>query len=291
MVIYKIRKLNEGYVIMLLMIIIISLIIGFLSAFVGSLVGLGGGIIFVPAMLFLYDNVEAFSWASPQTIVGISLITMVFTGMSSTLAYLKLKRVDMKTGILFLIGSLPGSVFGSWMNTKMDVQSFSLYFGLLMLIIFFMMLIDREKLMKNKQLEITDKTRTFVIDNETYQYNVRVVPAFILSFAVGLLSGLFGIGGGTISVPAMILFFGIPVQIAIGTSMFMIFFISLISSSTHIILGHIVWKYMLFFVIGSYVGGTVGARTSKLFKGKTLEWFLKIVIVIAAIRLIYESFQ
>lgn len=276
---------------MLLMIIIISLIIGFLSAFVGSLVGLGGGIIFVPAMLFLYDNVEAFSWASPQTIVGISLITMVFTGMSSTLAYLKLKRVDMKTGILFLIGSLPGSVFGSWMNTKMDVQSFSLYFGLLMLIIFFMMLIDREKLMKNKQLEITDKTRTFVIDNETYQYNVRVVPAFILSFAVGLLSGLFGIGGGTISVPAMILFFGIPVQIAIGTSMFMIFFISLISSSTHIILGHIVWKYMLFFVIGSYVGGTVGARTSKLFKGKTLEWFLKIVIVIAAIRLIYESFQ
>ncbi|HLQ70723.1 MAG TPA: sulfite exporter TauE/SafE family protein, partial [Bacillota bacterium] len=170
-------------------------------------------------------------------------------------------------------------------------QSFSLYFGLLMLIIFFMMLIDREKLMKNKQLEITDKTRTFVIDNETYQYNVRVVPAFILSFAVGLLSGLFGIGGGTISVPAMILFFGIPVQIAIGTSMFMIFFISLISSSTHIILGHIVWKYMLFFVIGSYVGGTVGARTSKLFKGKTLEWFLKIVIVIAAIRLIYESFQ
>jgi len=266
-------------------------LIGFLSAFVGSLVGLGGGIVFVPAMLFLYDTVEAFSWATPQTIVGISLITMVFTGMSSTLAYYKLKRVDVRTGVIFLIGSLPGSVFGSWMNTKMDLQSFSIYFGILMLVVFFMMLIDREKLLKNKQLEITDKTRTFVIDNETYQYNVQIVPAFILSFAVGLLSGLFGIGGGTISVPAMILFFGIPVQIAIGTSMFMIFFISIISSTTHIVLGHIVWKYMLFFIIGSYIGGTVGARTSKLFTGKTLEWFLKIVIVIAAIRLIYEGFQ
>lgn len=275
----------------MVLIIVICLIIGFLAAFVGSLVGLGGGIVFVPAMLFLYDNVETFSWATPQTIVGISLITMVFTGMSSTLAYLKLKRVDVRTGLIFLVGSLPGSVFGSWMNTKMDVQSFSLYFGVLMLIIFFMMLIDREKLMKNRQLEMTDKTRTFVIDHETYQYNVTIIPAFILSFAVGLLSGLFGIGGGTISVPAMILFFGIPVQIAIGTSMFMIFFISLISSSTHIFLGHIVWKYMLFFIIGSYIGGTVGAKTSKLFKGKTLEWFLKIVIIIAAIRLIYESFQ
>lgn len=272
-----------------MLIIIISLIIGFIAAFVGSLVGLGGGIVLVPAMLFLYDNMEAFSWATPQTIVGISLITMVFTGMSSTLAYYKLKRVDVKTGAIFLIGSLPGSVFGSWMNTKMDLDSFSLYFGVLMLIIFFMMFIDREKIMKNKSLEITDQTRTFIIDNETYQYNVTLIPSLVLSFAVGVLSGTFGIGGGTIAVPAMILFFGIPVQVAIGTSMFMIFFISIISSSAHIFLGHIVWKYVLFFIIGSYIGGTVGARTSKLFKGKTLEWLLKIVIVIAAIRLIFES--
>lgn len=273
-----------------MLIIVISLIIGFIAAFVGSLVGLGGGIVLVPAMLFLYDNVEAFAWATPQTIVGISLITMIFTGMSSTLAYYKLKRVDIKTGLIFLIGSLPGSVLGSWMNTKMDLDSFSLYFGILMIIIFFMMLIDREKLKKNKPLEITDKTRTFIIDNETFQYNVTLLPAFFLSFAVGILSALFGIGGGTIAVPAMILIFGVPVQVAIGTSMFMIFFISIISSTTHIFLGHIVWKYVLFFIIGSYIGGTVGARTSKLFKGKTLEIFLKLVIVIAAIRLIYESF-
>jgi len=274
-----------------MIIIFIAIIIGFLSAFVGSLVGLGGGIIFVPAMLFLYDNFANFSWANPQAIVGISLITMVFTGLSSTLAYYKLRRVDIKTGVLFLIGSLPGSVFGSWINTKLETNDFSLYFGILMLVIFFMMLIDREKLVKQKKLEITDQTRSFTIDGETFQYNVTVLPALILSFMVGMLSGLFGIGGGTISVPAMILFFGIPVQIAIATSMFMIFFISIFSATTHIVLGHIVWSYVLFFVIGSYIGGTVGAKTSKLFKGKTLEWILKIVIVIAAIRLIIESFH
>ncbi len=275
----------------LVIIILLSLLIGFISAFVGSLVGLGGGIIFVPAMLFLYDNVATFSWATPQTIVGISLITMVFTGMSSTIAYYKIGRVDIKTGVLFLIGSLPGSVFGSWINTKLDTNDFSLYFGILMLIVFAMMLVDRNKLLKNKTFEVTKYTRTFDIDGETHQYNVTYIPAFILSFAVGALSGLFGIGGGTISVPAMILFFGIPVQIAIATSMFMIFFISLISATTHIALGHIVWAYVIFFVIGSYVGGTVGAKTSKLFKGKTLEWILRIVIVIAAIRLIIESFH
>jgi len=272
-----------------MVVIILSIIIGFISAFVGSLVGLGGGIIFVPAMLFLYDNFSTFSWATPQTIVGISLVTMVFTGLSSTLAYYRQGRVDVKTGVLFLIGSLPGSVIGSWLNTLLDTDAFSLYFGVLMLVVFAMMLIDREKLMKNKTLEITKHTRTFEIDGQTHQYNVTYIPAFILSFMVGTLSGLFGIGGGTISVPAMILFFGIPVQIAIATSMFMIFFISIISATTHIALGHIVWAYVLFFVIGSYIGGTVGAKTGKLLKGKTLEWILRIVIVIAAVRLIVES--
>src|SRR5690625_4015863 len=111
-------------------------------------------------MLFLYDNFASFSWANPQAIVGISLITMVFTGLSSTLAYYKLKRVDIRTGVLFLIGSVPGSVFGSWLNTLLDTDEFSLYFGILMIVIFGMMLVDRNKLFKKKEFEVTKNTRT-----------------------------------------------------------------------------------------------------------------------------------
>lgn len=273
----------------MVIVIVIALVIGFLAAFIGSLVGLGGGIVLVPTMLFLSEFVPALDWATPQTIVGISLITMVFTGLSSSLAYLKLKRVDIKTGFLFLVGSIPGSILGSWLNTKFDVSNFSLYFGILMVIIFFFMLIDREKLAKNKDIKVTKNTRTFELEGKTHHYNVPVIPALILAVAVGMLSGLFGIGGGTISVPAMILLFGIPVQVAIGTSMFIILFISIVSSATHIVLGNIVWAYVAFFVVGSYIGGTVGARTSALFKGKTLEWFLRIVILIAAVRLMFDG--
>lgn len=272
-----------------MVVILLAVFIGFLAAFVGSLVGLGGGIVFVPTMLFLHEYVPVFSWATPQTIVGISLVTMIFTGMSSTVAYLKMKRVDVKTGLIFLIGSIPGSIFGSWLNTKFNVEQFSLYFGLLMVVIFFLMLIDRNKIKRNKDIKVTKQTRTFEVDGEVHHYNVPFIPAFLLAMIVGMLSGLFGIGGGTISVPAMILLFGIPVQVAIGTSMFIIFFISIVSASTHIALGHIAWAYVAFFVIGSYIGGTVGAKTSARFKGKTLEWFLRIVILIAAIRLMFES--
>lgn len=274
---------------LLLLIIVISLFIGILSAFIGSLVGLGGGLILVPILLFLGKTTTLFSWATPQAIVGISLITMVFTGLSSTLGYLRLRRVDMKTGVLFLTGSIPGSIFGAWSNQFFDSQQFSLYFGILMIIIFGLLLLDREKLAREKKSFNSDRLRTFTIDGETYKYEVSPIPAFILAFFVGTLSGLFGIGGGTISVPAMILIFGIPVQVAIGTSMFMIFFISLISTITHGILGHILYSQALFFIVGAYLGGTLGVRVGQHLRGNVLEWLLRIVILIAAIQLIIEG--
>lgn len=281
------KYITKGLVIRL--VIILCVLIGFLSAFIGSLVGLGGGVILVPAMLILYENLSSFAWANPQTIVGISLVTMVFTGLSSTIAYYQQRKVDIKTGVTFLIGSIPGGIFGSWVNTQLDVANFSLYFGILMIFIFSLMLVDRNKLVKDKPIKITKYTRTFELEGNTYQYNVPYIPAIFLAFVVGTLSGLFGIGGGTISVPAMMLFFGIPVQVAVATSMFMIFAVSIFSSSTHIFFGHIAWTYVIFFIIGSYLGGTFGAKTSKLLKGRTLEWILRIVILIVAIRFIVQS--
>lgn len=269
--------------------ITISLFIGLLSAFIGSLVGLGGGVVLVPLLLYLTKTTDLFSWATPQIIVGTSLITMVFTGLSSTLGYLRLKRIDLKTGVIFLIGSLPGGVFGSWINQFFDAKQFSLYFGILMIIIFGLLLLDRNKLVRNRDLSHVEGVRSFTFDDVTFHYKVDVIPAFILAFFVGTLSGLFGIGGGTISVPAMMLIFGVPVQIAIGTSMFMIFFISFISTLTHIFLGNIIFSYAFFFIIGAYFGGTLGARTSQYLKGNVLEWLLRIVILIAAIQLIIEG--
>src|SRR5690625_6010261 len=93
---------------------------GFLSAFVGSLVGLGGGIIFVPAMLLLYQYTDTFTWADPQTIVGISLISMVFTGLSSTIVYLKLKRIDIKIGLFFFSFNLHSIFFCVLFNSSFN---------------------------------------------------------------------------------------------------------------------------------------------------------------------------
>lgn len=271
------------------MVYLICLVIGVSAAFLGGLVGLGGGIILIPALLFLNQYAAIFAWATPQVIVGISLITMVFTALSSTITYSKNKRIDYKAGLFLLTGCIPGGVLGSWMNQFFNVNQFSLYFGLLIIIVSMLSFFGRrqpsQKMLQNKDINLT----TVHIDGKAFHYHISMFPAFVISFVVGLLSGLFGIGGGSITVPALMLVFGIPIQIAIATSMFMILFISIISSSMHIILGNVVWEYALLFMVGAWLGGTIGARTNQSLKGKTLEWILRAVLVVVGLRLIFDG--
>ncbi|WP_010095047.1 sulfite exporter TauE/SafE family protein [Ornithinibacillus scapharcae] len=268
------------------MIFIICLTIGILTAFLGSLVGLGGGVILIPSLLLLQQFVPGFEWVTPQSIVGISLITMVFTSLASTLTYFKEKRVDYKTGLLFLIGSIPGSMLGSWLNQFMRTEQFLLYFGVLIILISMLLFLKRNP---EKKRMNGNSMRSFQVGDNVYEYSISIPLAIILALVVGTLSGLFGIGGGSIMVPAMILLFGFPVHIATATSMFMIFFVSMMGASSHIFLGHIAWEYVLFFIPGAWIGGKVGAKISQLLKGNTLEWILRVTLILIGIRMIMNG--
>ncbi|TFJ91608.1 sulfite exporter TauE/SafE family protein [Lentibacillus salicampi] len=257
-----------------LLIYFICVIIGLAASFAGSLVGMGGGVILIPAMLLMYQYSDAFAWATPQVIVGISLITMVFTAFSSTLAFYRSKRIHIKIGLLFLTGSIPGGILGSWLNQFISSEDFSLYFGVLMIVMSFLFLVKRDK-------------RT----DDNVSRKTPVLSVFIISLIIGAISGLFGTGGGAMIVPAMIFLFGLSVHTAAATSMFVILFISIMSAGTHIALGHIVWEYAGFFVIGAWVGGTLGAKVNQLMKSSLLEWILRLMLVIVGIRLIIEGFM
>ena len=271
------------------MILIICLLIGVVSAFLGSLLGLGGGIVFVPVMLFLAGQLPDFAWAKPQTIVGLSLIAMFFTAMSSTLSYAKKGRIDYRTGIILLCGSIPGGILGSWINQFDNVDQFTLYFGCLVIVLSLLLFIKRSPKEIDYSKVNKGNVRSFVVDGETHEYVVSIPIAFLISIAVGLVSGLFGIGGGSIVVPALILLFYVPLHVATATSIFMILITSFFGSLTHLYLGHIIWKYALFFIPGSWVGGILGAKVNQTLKGSALSWLFRIILIFMGIRLILEG--
>ena len=268
---------------------ILLAVIGLAAGIVGALVGLGGGIILVPATLFVGINLGLIDGITPQTVVGLSVVMMIFTGLASTLSYMKTKTIDFRSGFIFFLGSVPGTLLGAFVNKGLDLPSFNLYFGILLILLSTLLLV-RKYLKPVSWFVNRGKKRTFTDNtNQTYVYGYPVWFALLLTFVVGFSSGLFGIGGGSIIVPAMILLFLFPPHVAVGTSMFMVFLSALVNSITHISLGNVPWIYTIPVIPAAYIGAKIGARLNQKMKSETLVVALRIILLLLGVRSIIDG--
>ncbi|TQR09290.1 sulfite exporter TauE/SafE family protein [Psychrobacillus soli] len=262
---------------------ILLVVAGLFSGIVGALVGLGGGVILVPAVLFFGTTLALIPDITPQSVVGLSVVMMIFTGLSSTLSYMKTKTVDFRSGFIFFIGSIPGTILGAWVNKGLDLPSFNLYFGILLIVLSTLLLV-RDRLKPVRWFVENGKKRTFTDVKDTYVYGYPIWFALLLTFGVGFASGLFGIGGGSIIVPAMILLFLFPPHVAVGTSMFMVFLSSIVNSATHISLGNVPWLYTIPVIPAAYIGAKIGAKLNKKLNSDSLVFALRIVLLLLGVR-------
>jgi len=286
-------------------------LIGFMAGTVGSLAGLGGGVIIVPALLFF----GALGWLSavtPQVAVGTSLVVIIFNGLSSTLSYMKDKMVDYRSGLLFSLGSVPGAVVGAWVNNTLNAAHFSLYFGLFLIAMSLFLSLSQKKTKRSAEETAAAKengagrtaveqaqlapwwrrriVRTYTGRNgEAAVYSYQPLAAIPIAFLVGFFGGLFGIGGGSLMVPAMIVLFRFPPHVAVATSMLMIFLSSLVGSLTHVTMGNVKWMFALALIPGVWVGAKTGAWINKRMPSRTLVVVLRVVLVLLGVRLVWES--
>lgn len=267
----------------------ILFVIAMCSGIIGALVGLGGGAILIPATLFVGTNLSLIPDITPQTVVGLSVIMMIFTGLASTLTYMKSGMVDFKSGFLLFIGSIPGTMLGAWLNKGLDLPSFNLYFGLLLVVLALILLV-RDYLKPVNWFVAHGTKRTYVdADGKTHVYGYPIWFAVMLSFIVGCLSGMFGIGGGSMIVPAMIILFLFPPHVAVATSMFLVFLTSIVNSASHIYLGNVPWIYTIPVIIGAYIGAKFGANLNKKLHFKSLVVALRVVLLLLGIRSILDA--
>ncbi|WP_232725377.1 sulfite exporter TauE/SafE family protein [Bacillus sp. FJAT-44742] len=267
--------------------IIILLLIGLLAGVLASLVGIGGGLIIVPALLFLGTYTLIIPEISPQLAVGTSMVVVLATGLSSTLAYMKQKKVDYKSGLYFFIGSGPGAVLGAYVNSFFDFEGFSIIFGFFILgISILLMLRHRLKPFPLKQ-SIQREWESDTGETTLYGYSLKV--AIPIAFFVGGVSGLFGIGGGTIMVPVMIMIFLFPPHVAVATSMFMIFLSAITGSITHVAMGNVEWLYVFLLTAGAWIGAKVGANLNQRLNSESIVFLLRLVLILVALRLIWEG--
>ncbi len=238
--------------------------LGFVAGVIGSIVGLGGGIVVVPVLTFL---------GVPHTISSSSSLFAAFSNsVASTVSYSKQKRVDYKTGLRLGLMSIPGTILGAVISAQATPDLFKILFAVVLIASCYYLFIKKN--LDTKQGNLSKK---------------MLVASSVISFFAGILSSFFGIGGGIIFVPLMMIGLGLLVKNATATSQLILMFSSASGMITHTILGHADFEYALLLSIGAFAGGLLGARLSLEIKENRLRLLIVVVILIAAIKLILDS--
>ena len=161
--------------------IYIYILIGFLGGITAGMLGLGGGIIFVPGLMIIHKYYGLFSGYELQVAVYTSLISIIFAGSTSSILHYKNRLIDLSVVKKYSIYVILGSFFGIYILEHVSSESLELVYSII-LIILALLLISDAKIIRNN-------------------INYLNKAGNLYFFANGSISSLMGIGGGTLSVP------------------------------------------------------------------------------------------
>lgn len=261
--------------------------LGFVVGAYGTVIGAGGGFILVPVLLFVYPDY------GPEQVTAISLAVVCANATSGSIAYGRHKRIDYRTGALFAVSSIPGVISGAIVVHYVPERLFSGLFGLMLLVLAVVALRGRSASVRPPQRGPGVLVRKLEDpEGRTYVYAYKIWQGVVLSVGVGFVSSLFGIGGGVIHVPAMIILLHIPVQFAVATSHFVLAFMSGGGSVVHLIDGSLGGEQLVkagALALGAIPGAQVGALISHRIKGRYVLMLLAGAIVVLGIRLLAKA--
>ena len=239
----------------------------------GTLIGAGGGWMIVPLLLFGYGF-------TPQEAVGTSLAVVFLNAFSGSVAYMFQRRVLYKMGVAFAAATIPGAIAGVFLVQYLDSKWFSALFGgfLLLLAAF---------LHRGQRLPFVPKASDHVVAQNLQSFSSQSMRfGILISFLVGGLSSLFGIGGGIIHVPFLIVILGIPVHAATATSHFVLAITSLTGTLAFLRHGQVQVPVAASMGLGVLLGAQVGAFLSLRMRSEPIRRTLAVALGIFAVWLI-----
>jgi len=251
----------------------VSVLLFFLVSIVASMIGIGGGVFYVPLLLLMHYSFHVAS--------TISLFLIAITGFSAFLRYRKAHLVDWKLAVVMEVFTDIGAFIGGFTSVQINPVFLKILFAVILFAIAAITLKAQKVEAKNKPLK-----RGFGFWYREFNgvsYSIPLVYMIPVTFTAGYLSGLLGIAGGVLKVPLMILWFTIPSKIAIATSALMVSFTALTGLGGHLINTQIDWSLTLGLALVVFIGGQLGSRISVKLPEKKINKILGLVFIILAV--------
>ncbi|KQM23483.1 sulfite exporter TauE/SafE family protein [Chryseobacterium sp. JJR-5R] len=267
---------------------IIILFLGAISAgLLGSLTGLGGGVIIIPLLTLGFGVPMHYA-------IGASLISVIGTSSGAAVAFVKEGFTNMRIGMFLEIATTAGAIAGALVSGMLNPNTIGIIFASILLLTVILNLKGKpdhqEPVIKGSLEEKLKLFGTFPDKGIMKSYSARnTVPGFFMMMFAGAMSGLLGIGSGALKVLAMDNMMKLPFKVSTTTSNFMIGVTAVASALIYFQRGEIIPVIVAPVLIGVVVGSFIGSKTLMVSKTKKLKVFFAIVITILSVYMMYNG--
>lgn len=267
---------------MLLPDIVLLCMLGMIIGVISALLGVGGGFFYVPAMVLLFG-------VDPRIAVGTSLAIITCTTLSASIGYGLQGRILVKSTICLALPGMACAALGAVVTALLPPD--------ILIAIFSLVLLFMGIKMVYRQFPLVFPLLYGPCVKETCRNppdNGAVLHAYPLHLVTwgsiaGFMSGLTGIGGGIVNVPALTIA-GIPIHFAVATSAAVIFITTLSATGTHIALGNLSIPFFVAFALGAVIGAQMGVRLSPRTPPRVLELGVGTLLILVVAIIVLNTF-
>ncbi|HVO95524.1 MAG TPA: sulfite exporter TauE/SafE family protein [Terriglobales bacterium] len=267
-----------------------TLLIGagsFLAGFLGSLTGLGGGVVIVPLLTLVFG-------VDIRYAIGASLVSVIATSSGAAAAYVREGYSNIRIGMFLEIATTVGALVGAFLAGMFATSLIAVIFGLVLLYSAYLAAVPKHQ---SNDDEPPDRLATLLRLDGDYptatgreRYHAHgIVGGFSLMFVAGVLSGLLGIGSGAVKVLAMDQIMRLPFKVSTTTSNFMIGVTAAASAGVYLSRGYIEPGLVMPVMLGVLAGSLLGARVLVSAPTKSLRLVFGSVIVLLGVEMILNG--
>jgi uncharacterized membrane protein YfcA len=277
--------------------IIVLLSLGLGVGILSGMFGVGGGFLMTPILIFL--------GIPPAVAVSTQANQIVASSVSGALAHWRRRTLDIKMGLVLLLGGVFGSVVGVQLfsilqaSGQIDLAIALCYVGFLG-VIGMLMLVESINALRRRNAQSgpprTRRRKRRLIDRLPLKTRfpisglyMSIIPPIAIGFLVGALAALMGVGGGFIMVPAMIYVLRMPTNVVIGTSLFQILFVTALTTVLQAVQNQtvdIVLAALL--IVGGVVGAQFGAQLGQRIRAEELRIALAGLVIAVCLKLLWD---
>lgn len=267
--------------------------VGFLS----GVFGVGGGFLMTPLLIFI--------GIPPAVAVGTQASQVLASSLSGVMAHMRRGNVDVRMGMVLVVGGLLGSLLGVWLFAllrrlgQIDL-SISLAYVLFLGTVGILMLIESVvawlKVRRRGGVSFTKRHRHLWLHGLPLKIRFHRSRLYISAFTplglgivAGVLVAIMGVGGGFLMVPAMIYLMGMPTQVVVGTSLFQITFVTAATTFLHAVNNQTVDVILaLALIVGGVIGAQFGSNAGARLRGEQLRILLAAIVLAVCLKLGYD---